>query len=139
MTGGRHDPREIRRRKIKALGMYVVATRELREALEGGDYGRAEALMDRRDELVRVIGVLDRYGSLEAPSLSASPAADEEIREMRRLLVAAREENERCADLLAQQCLHLREEIARLEKGEKGLRRYGARDPGQARFLSLRS
>jgi len=144
MTDGHLDAHTLLARKLKAFQHFLTATRELKAALATTSTGAIQRLLQDRDELIRIIAVLDdaigKNDSLER-SFSRSHKS-EIIIEIRQTLELIASENLACEELAAFHCREMKNGLNETRQIGTGFRVYTRSTDALGRppkFISFRS
>ena len=133
-----YDINLLLERKLKACQHFLATTRELKNALASEEMSEALHLIQDREKLIHVIGVLDNL--INPDELSILTGEREDLfQEMRLILERIARENLVCERLTADRCTELKDELSRLRQQGKGLKEYTAYGSHLPKFLSLKS
>lgn len=134
----------ILEKKLLALEQFRHTTRDIIRDIRESQGKNIDTFLQRRDEIIRLINLLDRAASRErqfpADDTGGSDGCEIELRmRIREVLKQAQRENEECMEMMKTFMVNLKVDIASLLDQERGIRRYSANNTPVPRFVSIRS
>jgi len=144
MTDGHLDAHTLLARKLKAFQHFLTATRELKAALATTSTGAIQRLLQDRDELIRIIAVLDNAIGREDFRGKSLPCSrkSEIFLEIRQTLELIASENLACEELAAFHCREMKNGLNETRQIGTGFRVYTRSTDALGRppkFISFRS
>ncbi|HOF04096.1 MAG TPA: hypothetical protein PLH54_00630 [Syntrophales bacterium] len=141
-TASSLDPEVLLERKLKACRLFLATTTKLKAALAEEEEGAAAGqLLQDREELIRVIGILDHLIERESPSPVVRQNAPGNAcrRKILETLQAIEIENQACARLSAARRRDLLDRLAGLRQQGQGIKEYSSPGEGPPKFISCKS
>ena len=137
------DATIIWEQKVRAYDEFLSATRSLKEALDSGEEAAVIRLIQRRDDLIRIIAELDRCmvcspnpGFLDEKHAMTGPAkrpSEVLIKRLRKIMSV----NQECESMASAGCEALRKELTGIHRKEEGLQGYTHSRQRSPRFLNI--
>ncbi len=133
-----YDINLLLERKLKACQHFLATTRELKNALAAEEMSAVMHLIQDREKLIHVIGVLDNL--INPEELSDLMGQREDLfQDLRLILERIARENLACEKLTADHCTELKDELSRLRQQGQGIREYAASSERPPKFINLKS
>jgi len=138
MTNTGHNINILLERKLKALNHFLSVTRDMKKALAAEKMEEVNCNIKNRDELIRVIGILDKVIA-HAVSSEEQRIGPDILQEIRNTIEQITVESEACERLSAIHCQELKGELNSIRNQGRGLHGYARQRDFTPRFVSLES
>ena len=132
----------IREQKIRAWEEILSATRSLKKALENGEEADVIRLIQRRDDLIKVIDELAHrmvcplnatFGDERSALAGSTEKTSEILSERLRQIISV---NQECETIASAACENIRKELTGINRKEEGLQGYHPRHQSP-KFLNI--